>query len=133
VLTCMDARIDPLRILGLREGDAHILRNAGGRVSDDAVRSIIISQQVLGTRHVVIMHHTNCGLQDLTNDELRQKLRGTLGPRVVGMDFLPLGRDVAAAVRGDVGRLRDALVLAPASEVHGYVYDVSTGRITAVD
>src|SRR5215216_1251812 len=74
VLTCMDARIDPLRMLGLREGDAHIVRNAGGRVSDDAVRSIVISQQLLGTRHVLIIHHTGCGLLNVTNEDLRRKL-----------------------------------------------------------
>ena len=133
VLTCMDARMDPVRMLGLRDGDAHILRNAGGRVSEDTVRSIVISQQLLHTRQIFVIHHTKCGLLNVTNDELRQKIGPALGPRATTMDFLPLGPDVTASVRQDVARLRDAGVLAPGSEVHGYVYDVSTGRITAVD
>jgi carbonic anhydrase len=132
VLTCMDARMDPLRILGLRDGDAQILRNAGGRVSEDVVRSIIL-QQLLGSRHILVIHHTNCALLNVTNDELRQKLSGTLGTKVLNIDFLPLGPDVAASVREDMRRLNDVRVLAPQSVVHGYVYDVSTGRITAVD
>lgn len=133
VLTCMDARMDPLRMLGLRDGDAQILRNAGGRVSEDVVRSLILSQQLLGTRHVLVIHHTKCALLNVTNDELRQTLRGTLGTHIVNLDFLPLGPDVAASVREDVARLHDTGVLASDSVVHGYVYDVTTGRITAVD
>jgi carbonic anhydrase len=133
VLTCMDARMDPLRMLGLRDGDAHIVRNAGGRASDDAIRSIVISQQLLGTRHVVVMHHTGCGLFNVTNDELRQRLRQTLGNRVGGIDFLPLGPDVRESVRRDVQSLRQHPLLASDTQVQGYVYDVATGRITAVD
>ena len=133
VLTCMDARMDPLRMLGLRDGDANILRNAGGRVSDDAIRSIVISQQLLGTRQVVVIHHTNCGLFNVTNDELRHKMSPTLARRVANMDFLPLGPDVTESVRADVKRLRGQPLLAEGSEVRGYVYDVSNGRITPVD
>jgi carbonic anhydrase len=133
VLTCMDARIDPLRMLGLRDGDAHVLRNAGGRASDDAIRSIVISQQLLGTRHVVVIHHTGCGLFNVTNDELRQSFSGALGTRVTGMDFLPLGPDVTASVCEDVRSLSQQPLLASDTKVHGYVYDVVTGRITAVD
>ncbi len=132
VLTCMDARIDPLRMLGLRDGDAHIVRNAGGRASDDAIRSLIISQQLLGTRQVVVIHHTNCGLFNVTNDELRQQLRKTLGNRVGGMDFLPLGPDVSESVRVDVQSLRQHPLLAPDTQVQGFVYDVATGRISVV-
>jgi carbonic anhydrase len=133
VLTCMDARMDPPRMLGLRDGDAHIVRNAGGRVSDDAIRSIVVSQQLLGTRQVVVIHHTGCGLFNVTNDELRRKLSGTLGGQVADMDFLPLGPDVTTSVREDVSKLSQHPLLAPDTEVHGYVYDVATGRITAVD
>jgi carbonic anhydrase len=133
VLTCMDARMDPQRSLGLRDGDAHVLRNAGGRVSDDAIRSIVISQQLLGTRHVVVIHHTRCGLLNVTNDELRQKIAGTLGTSVAGMDFLPLGPDVVESVREDVRRLRQHPLLAPDTRVDGYVYDVANGRIAPVD
>src|SRR5438132_7835253 len=106
VLTCMDARIYPLRALGLHDGDAHMLRNAGGRVSDDTIRSIVISQQLLGTRQVLVIHHTRCALLNVTNDELRHKLSAALGAKVAGMDFMPLGPDVAASVREDVSRLR---------------------------
>src|ERR1051326_3555070 len=74
VLTCMDARIDPLPALGLAVGDAHVLRNAGGRVSDDAIRSIVVSQQLLGTRQGLVIHHTRCGLLDVTNEQLRERL-----------------------------------------------------------
>jgi carbonic anhydrase len=133
VLTCMDARMDPLRFLGLQDGEAHILRNAGGRASDDAIRSIVISQQVLGTRHVLVIHHAGCGLLNVTNDELHQKLSPVLGSGVVGIDFLPLGADLTASVRDDVRRLRQHPLLAPDTRVDGYIYDVSTGRITAVD
>jgi carbonic anhydrase len=133
VLTCMDARMDPLRMLGLRAGDAHIVRNAGGRVSDDAIRSLVISQQLLGTRQVVVIHHTNCGLFNVTNDELRQRLRPILGHGVGGLDFLPLGPDVTESVRADVKSLRQHPLLAPDTVVHGFVYDVATGRIAAVD
>jgi carbonic anhydrase len=133
VVTCMDARIDPMRILGLRDGDAHILRNAGGRVSDDIIRSVIVSQQLLGTRQIVLMHHTRCGLLNVTNEELRQRLRPQLGASVDAIDFLPLGADPMASVREDVQHLRNSSALAPDSEVRGYVYDVTTGRITSVD
>jgi carbonic anhydrase len=132
VLTCMDARIDPLRVFGLRDGDAHIVRNAGGRASDDAIRSIVVSQQILGTRQIAVMHHTKCGLLNVTNDELRQRMPA-LGSKAARLDFLPLGPDVTASVRADVRRLRDSGLLAPDSEVDGYVYDVSTGRISSVD
>jgi carbonic anhydrase len=133
VLTCMDARMDPLRILGLRDGDAHILRNAGGRASEDAIRSIVISQQLLGTRQLVVIHHTKCGMLNVTNDELRQKVAASLGKSVDKLDFLPLGSDVVASVRADVESLRRHPLLAPGSEVQGYVYDVTNGRITPVD
>jgi len=116
----------------LRDGDAHILRNAGGRASDDAIRSIVISQQLLGTRHVVVIHHTGCGLFNVTNDELRQNFSGALGAKVAGMDFLPLGPDVTASVCEDVTSLSQHPLLASDTKVHGYVYDVVTGRITAV-
>jgi len=132
VLTCMDARIDPMRILGLRDGDAHILRNAGGRVSDDVGRSIVISQQLLGTRQIVVMHHTSCGLLNVTNEDLRQKLRPQLGASVDAIEFLPLGSDPADSVRRDVMALRNSTLLAKDSQVTGYVYDVSTGSITSV-
>ena len=131
VLTCMDARIDPLRILGLDVGDAHVVRNAGGRASDDAIRSIVVSQQILGTRQVLVIHHTRCGMLDVTNEQLREKL-SALGPSVQQIDFLPLGPDLTASVRGDVNRLRQHPLLAHDSVVLGYIYDVSTGQLRLV-
>src|SRR2546426_3933936 len=94
VLTCMDARLDPARALGLEEGDAHVIRNAGGRASDDALRSLAISQQLLGTREVVVIHHTDCGMLTFSNDQLRAKLKADLGADASQVDFLPFS-DVA--------------------------------------
>jgi carbonic anhydrase len=131
VLTCMDARIDPLRILGLVDGDAHVVRNAGGRASDDAIRSIVVSQQLLGTRQLLVIHHTRCGLLDVTNEQLRDRL-SSLGPSVKQIDFLLLGPDLTASVRGDVNRLRQHPLLAHDSVVLGYIYDVSTGQLRLV-
>jgi carbonic anhydrase len=131
VLTCMDARIDPLRILGLADGDAHVVRNAGGRASDDAIRSIVVSQQILGTRQLLVIHHTRCGMLDVTNEQLRDKL-SALGPSVKQMDFLPLGSDLTASVRSDVNKLRQHPLLAHDSVVLGYIYDVSTGQLRLV-
>src|SRR6059036_2852376 len=79
ILTCMDARLDPAKYAGLEEGDAHVIRNAGGRASDDALRSLAISQQLLGTREVVVIHHTDCGMLTFSNDQLRAKLKADLG------------------------------------------------------
>jgi carbonic anhydrase len=128
----MDARLDPLQFLGLQSGDAHIVRNAGGRVSEDVIRSIVISQQLLGTRQLVIIHHTDCGLLNVTNDELRASLRPVLGPSVVAIDFLPLGDDIAASVRDDVRRLRTEPLLSSETDVQGYVFDVATGELQFV-
>ena len=132
VLTCMDARINPLSILGLNEGDAHIVRNAGGRASDDAIRSMVISQQLLGTRQLLVIHHTQCGMSNVTNDELQHKIGATLG-NVCNLDFLPLGYDLVASVRQDVSQIRQHSLLASGSDVRGYVYDVSNGQLTPVD
>src|SRR6266852_7661705 len=89
VLTCMDARLHPSRFLGLNEGDAHVIRNAGGRASDDAIRSLVISQQLLGTNTVVVIHHTDCGMLTFSNADLRTKLRQELGANADNIDFLP--------------------------------------------
>src|SRR5213083_1615864 len=99
VLTCMDARLDPAKFLGLSEGDAHVIRNAGGRAAD-AIRSLVISQQLLGTREVVVIHHTDCGMLTFTDEQLRQKLRDDLGVDVEHA-FLPFG-DLEQSVRDDV-------------------------------
>jgi len=89
VLVCMDARLDPARFLGLEEGDAHVIRNAGGRASDDAIRSLAISQQLLGTNEVVVIHHTDCGMLTFNNEDLRQKLKQELNADAEHIDFLP--------------------------------------------
>src|SRR6266478_9790727 len=89
VLTCMDARLDPARFLGLAEGDAHVIRNAGGRASEDAIRSVVISEQLLGTTTVVVIHHTDCGMLTFSNADLRAKLKQELKADADDIDFLP--------------------------------------------
>src|SRR6516164_9180089 len=89
VLTCMDARIHPEQALGLEIGDAHMIRNAGGRASDDAIRSLVISSHLLGTNEYVVIHHTDCGLLTYSNEDIRQTLKKNMGADATGMDFLP--------------------------------------------
>jgi carbonic anhydrase len=131
ILTCMDARLDPAKALGLAEGDAHVIRNAGGRASDDALRSLAISQQLLGTREVVVIHHTDCGMQTFTNDDLRARLRAELGADAAGIDFLPFS-DLEASVRQDVAAIRESPLVPRDVAVSGFVYDVQTGRLHEV-
>ena len=132
VLVCMDARIDPAKVLGLTEGDAHVIRNAGGRASDDALRSLAISHELLGTREVVVIHHTDCGMLTFTNDQLRQRLRDRLGADASGIDFLPFG-DLNQSVRDDVATIRTSPLVPDDVVVSGFVYDVRTGRLHRVD
>lgn len=132
VLTCMDARIDPARALGLEEGDAHVIRNAGGLASDDAVRSVVISQALLGTRTVLVVGHSDCGMETFTNDEIRAKLDAERGVDATHIDFQPFP-SVEERVAASVRRLRESALLAPDSEVHGFVYDVRSGRLHEVD
>jgi len=131
VLVCMDARIDPAKALGLEEGDAHVIRNAGGRASDDAIRSLIISNELLGTREFVVIHHTDCGMLTFTNDQLREKLNDELGVDASGIDFLPFS-DVPQSVRDDLATLRATPLLPKEIPVRGFVYDVTTGALTEV-
>ena len=136
VLTCMDARIDPLRALGLEEGDAHILRNSGGRPTTDVIRSLAVSQEMLGTREVVVIHHTECGSIRITNDSIRQRLTDSLGSdaaRAAGeIDFLPF-TDLEQSVRDDVATLQSSRLLRPETKISGFVFDVKTGRLQQVD
>src|SRR5256886_15516248 len=103
VLTCMDARLDPARLLGLEEGDAHVIRNAGGRASEDAIRSLVISQQLLGTNTVLVIHHPDCGMVTFSNEDLRARLKQELHVDAGNIDFLPF-RDLEQSVRDDVAK-----------------------------
>jgi carbonic anhydrase len=127
VLTCMDARLDPAKFLGLEEGDAHVIRNAGGLASDDAVRSLVISHWLLGTQEAVVIAHTDCGMLTFTNDDLHDKLP----PEGGDVDFLPFS-DLDESVRSSVRRIRESPLLPDSYTVTGFVYDVGTGRLRDV-
>jgi carbonic anhydrase len=129
ILACMDARLDVEEALGLRTGDAHIIRNAGGRASDDAIRSLIVSQQRLGTDEVLVIGHTRCGLENLDEDELRTELTDHTGRRL----DLAFGSfaDVDDMVRAQVAILQ-AHPWIRASGIHGLVFEVETGRLREV-
>ena len=131
VLTCMDARLQPETFLGLSLGDAHVIRNAGGRASDDALRSLIISSRLLGTREVVVIHHTDCGMLTFTNEDLRQQLARETGADAAAIDFLPF-TDLAESVREDVRRIQASPFIADTMAVSGFIYDVRTGRLQRV-
>lgn len=130
VLTCMDTRIDPLAVLGLRPGDVHILRNAGGRVSDDVLRSLLVSTHVLGVRNIVVMHHTACGMASVEPDEIRQLLGDVPEEVWQEVDLLAID-DEDRALREDVERVRSSVLL-PEVAVVGWVYDVASGRVREV-
>ncbi|HEX6105710.1 MAG TPA: carbonic anhydrase [Gemmatimonadales bacterium] len=130
VLTCMDARILPSRALGLEEGDAHVIRNAGGRARD-ALRSLIISQRLLGTREIAVIHHTDCGMLTFSNRDLREKVRKELGSDTGEFDFLPF-QDLEESVREDIEFLTATQLLNPDTLIRGFVYDVRTGKLSEV-
>jgi carbonic anhydrase len=130
IVTCMDARILPSKALGLEEGDAHVIRNAGGRARD-ALRSIIISQRLLGTRAVALIHHTDCGMLTFSNRDLRDKVREDLGQDTGEFDFLPF-QDLDESVREDIEFLEATQLLDPETVIRGFVYDVRTGRLREV-
>jgi carbonic anhydrase len=132
VLTCMDARLDPAKFLGLAEGDAHVIRNAGGRASDDALRSLFISQQMLGTREVVVIHHTDCGMLTFTNEDANRMVRERLDPTAPEMDFLPFP-ELTQGVRDDVRTIRESPLIPDDIPVTGWIYDVHTGRLDRVE
>jgi carbonic anhydrase len=131
VLTCMDARLDPARFLGLEIGDAHVIRNAGGRASDDAIRSLVISSELLGTREYVVIHHTDCGMLTFSNDDLRRKLSQERGVDAAGIDFLPFS-DLEASVRDDIRRLTESPLIRRDITISGFIYDVRSGRLQEV-
>src|SRR2546426_8415787 len=125
VIACMDARLIPTRILGLEEGDAHVIRNAGGVVTDDAIRSIAISQHVLGTEEIVLLHHTGCGMQSFTDGKLRQRLKQESGeePSWPVHTF----SDLDASVRESMRRIRESPFIPNKYSVRGFVYEVERG------
>lgn len=131
VLTCMDARIDPARALGLEEGDAHVIRNAGGIATDDALRSLVISHHLLGTQEAFVVGHTDCGMLTFSNDELRGRLHERQGVDATHIDFQPFP-DVVARVSASVRRLRDSDLLPETYGLYPFVYDVRSGRLEPV-
>src|SRR6266581_569017 len=131
ILTCMDARLHPARFLGLQEGDAHIIRNAGGRASDDAIRSLVISEQLLGTNTVVVIHHTDCGMLTFSNEDLRTKVKQELQADADHIDFLPF-KDLEQSVRDDVATLKASPLIPKNVDISGYIYDVKSGRLSPV-
>lgn len=130
ILTCMDARILPSRALGLEEGDAHVIRNAGGRARD-ALRSLVISQRLLGTTEVAVIHHTDCGMLTFNNRDLRDKVRTDLGQDTGDFEFLPF-TDLDESVREDIEFLQATQLLNPDTLIRGFVYDVRDGRLREV-
>lgn len=149
ILTCMDARLDPAKYAGLAEGDAHVIRNAGGRASDDAIRSLVISYKLLGTKEWFVIHHSNCGMEFFTNEVIRGLLANSLQTAALGaegftdvgtgpgshagddIDWLTIS-DQAASVADDVRRIRTHPLVPASIPIYGYIYDVATGRLVEV-
>ena len=131
IVTCMDARIDVHRALGLDLGEAHVLRNAGGAVTDDVIRSLAISQRKLGTREVVVVHHTGCGMQTITDDAFRAELQTETGmaPPFAIESFADLEEDVRQSVR----RVRSSPFLPHRDQVRGFIFDVERGGLREID
>jgi carbonic anhydrase len=149
ILTCMDARLDPAGYAGLAEGDAHVIRNAGGRASDDAIRSLVISHKLLGTREWFVVHHTNCGMETFTDEIMRGLLskslatatvdatgwhdvgKGPGSPEAGYIDWLTIGNQVESVV-ADVQRIRKHPLVPSDVPIYGFIYDVKTGRLMEV-
>ena len=129
VVACMDARLDPAKALGLAEGDAHVIRNAGG-LATDAIRSLVISQQLLGTREIAIVHHTDCGMLTFTDEQLRTKLHDELGVNT-DIRFLPFS-NLEQSVRDDIAAVKASPLLLKDVPVRGFIYDVHTGKLDEV-
>ena len=149
ILTCMDARLDPAKFAGLAEGDAHVIRNAGGRASDDAIRSLVISYKLLGTREWFVVHHTNCGMETFTNEVMGGLLAKSLktaslgaegwsdvgpgpgSPEGAKVDWLTI-KDMKASVVEDVTRIRNHPLVPKDIPIYGYIYEVASGRLLEV-
>ena len=130
--TCMDSRLHVAPALGLALGDAHILRNAGGRVTDDVIRSLVISEQQLGTSEIVVLHHTDCGAQTFTNAEFTEQLKRDLAVDAGDQDFLPF-TDIEESVREDIALLKNSPLIPEDIIISGAIYDVDTGRVREVN
>jgi len=150
ILTCMDARLDPAKYAGLAEGDAHVIRNAGGRASEDAIRSLVISYKLLGTREFFVIHHTDCGMQAFTDEVIRGLLASSLETaELTPQGFLDVGKgpgsrageyiewltvkDPRQAVLDDVAQIRNHPLIPKSIPVHGYIYDVRSGKLIEVE
>jgi carbonic anhydrase len=131
VITCMDARLLPSRFFGFGEGDAHVIRNAGGSARE-ALRSLVISQRMLGTEEVAVVKHTDCGMSTVTNQELYAKVREQLGADASAIDFLPFN-SLEDAVREDVLFLRRSPLIPEEVPIRGFVYDVRSGRVDEIE
>jgi carbonic anhydrase len=130
VLACMDARLDPARVLGLHEGDAHVIRNAGGVVADDEIRSLAISQRLLGTEEIVLIHHTDCGMLTFSDDDFRRSVQEETGikPEWAAEAFGDLDEDV----RQSIARIKASPFIPRKDAIRGFVYEVETGRLREV-
>lgn len=131
IVTCMDSRLDVFAALGLEDGQAHILRNAGGVITDDVIRSLAISQRQLGTREVMLIHHNNCGMQTITDDGFRAELQAATG--VAPAFAIESFTDVEADVRQSILRVRRSVFIPYRDVVRGFVYDVNTHRLHEVE
>jgi carbonic anhydrase len=130
VVACMDARLNPYAILGLKEGDAHVIRNAGGVITDDEIRSLAISQRLLGTEEVILMHHTDCGMLTFTDDEFKASIQKDTGikPQWAAEAFPDLEEDV----RQSIARVKASPFVPRKDSVRGFIYEVETGRLREV-
>lgn len=130
VLACMDARLDVHKILGLEEGDAHVIRNAGGVATDDAIRSLVISQRLLGTNEIVLLHHTDCGMLTFKDDDVKGKIESEVGIRPAFA--LEAFGNLESDVKQSVARIHASPFIPNKTSVRGFVYDVKTGRLNEV-
>ena len=131
VVACMDARIDTGRLLGIEEGDAHVIRNAGGVVTDDVLRSLVISQRLLGTEEIILVHHTDCGMLTFRDDDVKADIEADTGLRPpFALEAFP---DLEEDVRQSIRRIEACPYLPVRDKVRGFVYDVQTGRLNEVD
>ena len=130
VVACMDARLDVHKILGLKEGDAHVIRNAGGVITDDEIRSLTISQRLLGTREIILIHHTDCGMLTFSDDELKAQIHEDVGlkPHFSMESFSDLEEDV----RQSIARIQASPFIPHKQSVRGFIYEVETGRLREV-